>query len=604
VYCWPCLLLQKKSIWSSEGYNNYKSLSWSASLHCSSKEQIQNKVSLKHLEHEETPCEQRHLAILQYNDNVRKSREVFKPLIDISVVLSRQELAFHGHDETADSINQGNYREPFDYFFCHSNEPRAHWQRNSTVFSGLSKTIQNKLIECMAEEIWLHIERLKSAAFFACEVDKTTDISQLSQLSLALCYVDKNRKPQERMSVFVEVQLVMDSVIFKHDYKTKLVSQSYDDTAVMAGELVGLQALIKLKVPQAFFVHCFAHRKRIFFATLNGFPKFFTHSSKQSELLDKIVSRIISLHVAILSEREPLCDVLQEIVDGPDWDGQALGYFGSLTHFQFLFLAFSYCNTFSIVDILYYILQKKAVDVNHCIQQITKTTERIQDLHKEEWSKEVFNDVATAIAGLPQPTHKHRQQHRSFEDNERTYSKLYYEIIGSIIMQLTLMFADIMALHFLELANPSRFPAFSKQFPSGTFTSLANLYDSYFDLDCLKNEFGVIFNDNQFQKCSVCNILHIIIETELCEVLKETLPLLLVGTIPATMVSVERSFSCLKHIKIYLRSTMDQGHFSVLATISIEKELLSFLEKQPTWYGDVITRFASKKDSQLDLLFK
>ncbi|XP_043373805.1 putative E3 ubiquitin-protein ligase UBR7 isoform X1 [Dermochelys coriacea] len=69
--------------------------------------------------------------------------------------------------------------------------------------------------------------------------------------------------------------------------------------------------------------------------------------------------------------------------------------------------------------------------------------------------------------------------------------------------------------------------------------------------------------------------------------------LICVATIPAT-VNVKRSFSCLKHIKTYL-STMDQGCLSALARISMKKELLSFLEKQLSWYDDVIARFASKE---------
>ncbi|XP_006009466.1 uncharacterized protein LOC102349681 [Latimeria chalumnae] len=651
VYCWPCLLLTtKKSTWSSEGYSDWKNLSRSASLHCSSKEHIQNEVSLKRLEREETPVgallsEQRRLAILQYNDNVRKNREVLKRLIDISVVLSRQELAFHGYDEPADLINQGNYRELFDCFFRHNDELRAHWQRNSTVFSGLSRTIQNELIDCIAEEIRLHIDQeIKECSFFACEVDKTTDISQMNQLSLVLRYVDKNGNPQERFMGFKDVSIdqtavalkqVMDSVISKYDYKTKLVSQSYDGAVVMPGELGGLQAIIKMEAPQAIFVHSFAHQlnlilqqgaqcikeTRCFFATLDGFATFFTYSSKRSELLDRIVGRRIPslcamewtsnsrvLH-AILSEREVLCDVFQEIVDGPGWDGesrrQASVYLASLKDFHFLFLAFSYCNIFSITDILYDILQKMAVDVNYCIWQIQQMTEMIQDLRKEERFKEIFNDVATIVAGLHQAAHKHRWQDGSFEDNMRTYSRLYYEIIDNIIVQLTLRFADMKALRFLELADSSRFPSFREQFPSEAFTSLSNSYGSYFDLDRLKNEFGVIFSDDQFQKYSVCDILHIIIENELRDVLKEAyLFFCLIATIPATTVSVERSFSCLKRIKTYLRSTMDQGHLSALATISIEKELLAFLEKQPTWYDDVIARFASKQDRQLDLLYK
>jgi hypothetical protein len=45
----------------------------------------------------------------------------------------------------------------------------------------------------------------------------------------------------------------------KFNLKEKLVAQTYDRAAVMAGELNGLQRKIKDVAPQATFTHCYAH---------------------------------------------------------------------------------------------------------------------------------------------------------------------------------------------------------------------------------------------------------------------------------------------------------------------------------------------------------
>jgi hypothetical protein len=57
---------------------------------------------------------------------------------------------------------------------------------------------------------------------------------------------------------------------------------------------------------------------------------------------------------------------------------------------------------------------------------------------------------------------------------------------------------------------------------------------------------------------------------------------------PATNCSAERSFSCLKRVKNYLRSKMADERLTNLAVLSIESELLISLD-----YDDIINSFAN-----------
>ena len=61
-------------------------------------------------------------------------------------------------------------------------------------------------------------------------------------------------------------------------------------------------------------------------------------------------------------------------------------------------------------------------------------------------------------------------------------------------------------------------------------------------------------------------------------------------TIPISVASAERSFSKLKLIKNYLRSTMSQERLNGLAMLSIEKEMLEELD-----YKSLIKNFASQR---------
>ena len=61
-------------------------------------------------------------------------------------------------------------------------------------------------------------------------------------------------------------------------------------------------------------------------------------------------------------------------------------------------------------------------------------------------------------------------------------------------------------------------------------------------------------------------------------------------TIPVTVVSAERSFSKLKLLKNYLRSSMSQERLNGLALLWIEKDILAKIDLE-----DIINDFASKK---------
>ena len=61
-------------------------------------------------------------------------------------------------------------------------------------------------------------------------------------------------------------------------------------------------------------------------------------------------------------------------------------------------------------------------------------------------------------------------------------------------------------------------------------------------------------------------------------------------TIPVTIAYAERSFSKLKLLKSYTRSTMKQERLNGLATISLENDILEKIK-----YEDIIEDFISNK---------
>jgi hypothetical protein len=68
--------------------------------------------------------------------------------------------------------------------------------------------------------------------------------------------------------------------------------------------------------------------------------------------------------------------------------------------------------------------------------------------------------------------------------------------------------------------------------------------------------------------------------------------------IPVTVSSAERSYSKLKLLKSYMRTTMTQQRLNDLATISLESEMLEKIS-----YEDIIEDFISKNPKRM-MLFK
>ena len=68
----------------------------------------------------------------------------------------------------------------------------------------------------------------------------------------------------------------------------------------------------------------------------------------------------------------------------------------------------------------------------------------------------------------------------------------------------------------------------------------------------------------------------------------------ILGTIPATSCSPERSFSALRRIKTYLRSTMGQERLLDISILNIERETTNFVLKNSM--EKMIDTFANRKN--------
>jgi hypothetical protein len=141
----------------------------------------------------------------------------------------------------------------------------------STTFRGTSNRIQNDVIRAVSDVVLEKIKsEIKKSTFVALLLDETSDIMNLSQLSTTMRYVDsENGHVYERFVSFTDVSAdrsangLLQHVIktaSEHDLSNKLVAQTFDAAAVMAGHTGGLRAKVQKLYPKATFVHCFSHK--------------------------------------------------------------------------------------------------------------------------------------------------------------------------------------------------------------------------------------------------------------------------------------------------------------------------------------------------------
>ncbi|KAL7634614.1 UNVERIFIED_CONTAM: hypothetical protein RMT77_014991 [Armadillidium vulgare] len=649
LFCWPCLIISvKKNIWSNEGFKDWKNLSRALERHSTSKEHILNFLSYKKLFKkfntiQEALNEHARLSKEEYNVNVSKNREVFKLLINLTSVLCKQELPFRGHNESKNSCNQGNFKEIFQVIINANEELKAHWEKMG-AFNGLSKTIENDIIDCIASELKENIYKsISDAIFFSIQVDETIDTNEKAQYSIICRFVNFNGRVKEHFIGFYDfgedrsakgICQRLIEVLEPFDFRKKLVAQTYYCASVIASELNELQSYIRNYAPQAIFTHCLAHKlnlvlqnscKKIsavkfFFSSLQGIPAYFYKSCKRTSVLDRIVGKRMPTYSevrwnsnakivnAVVTERVKLIEVFKELKNSKDSKSntvrQAEAYEAKLCDFDFIFYLLIFRDVFLETELLFNTFQKELIDIQFCINQTSICERELKNMRNEETFQNYF-DAAQKETEHTDSTLRVQNNMKCM--NKGYYKRIFYEILDNI-SQIRVRFANINSLKFLQLCNSSQFDNYNRNFPESALESLMNVYGDFFDKKNLKSELMAVYaheNKQLFHNNDIDAILKNIVENDFQETLPQAYKLFcLIATILATTASPQRSFSCLTRIKTFLRSTMTQQRLSSLAFSSIEKELLINLSNKCNWHEKIIERFSLQKEKKIDLLYK
>ncbi|KAL2958696.1 hypothetical protein AAZX31_18G222600 [Glycine max] len=472
--------------------------------------------------------------------------KVLLRIIAIVKYLSKNNLAFRGTNEKIYEKGNGNFLSLIEMIAEFDPIMQEHVRRiksNETHNHFLSNTIQNKLIEMIVFQVKKSIiEKVKDAKYFSVILDCAPDVTHQEQMTLILRCIDTSKSPIKIEEYFLEF-LKLVNVLKKYGF-------NIDD---IRGQ--GVQRRLLDVNPRAFYTSCGYHNLNLVLcdmAILQHIYSLFASSTKRWKILQDNVSKFsikslsqtswksrIESVKAIKFQAPKVRDALTELsknYEDPKLKSETMSLAThELEDFEFL-LGMNICK----------ILQSKDMHIDVVIDHLKGLITYLKHYRKNGFALSLESTEKMAIEmDIELKFREKRKIHRKSHFDENISNEITHSPEESFPLD-----EDELKKYCINLEKFLRF-------------------NEYFDIDDL----------DLFSELKV-----------LREVLREEIS----TPIEVLIVTAERSFSKLKLLKSYLKSTMLQDRLNVLAILSIESEVLELLD-----YKTLINDFAAKKARKL-----
>ena len=409
--------------------------------------------------------------------------------------------------------------------------------------------------------------------------------------------------------------------------------QAYDGAAVMSSHITGVQAKIKEILPLAVYTHCFAHSLNLSIAAscdvqevrnligLNESYFFLSNSPKRQSFFERAIkvylpeshhSKLPGLCKTPWVERHTCYEVFLEMYvcfvtfldaiitpsnypdllqDGESWNWdretktKAQGLKSSLSSFQTIAVFITTKNILDEVRSLASKLQKRDKDVvdayqlvQSCVQAITNRRHKIDEVFASWYASDIhpLADSVGVCPSVPRKTSLQRNRTNVPSNSPLEHFKraVAIPLIDSLLQQLQ----DRFSSQHSHVKNLFLVPSIltSYEEPFNLQSTLEGL--KYWNADLplpssLENElrrWNALWMEKQAtSESSPDNLLKALASCD-----QDSFPnihsiLVIACTLPISSAEAERSFSLLRRIKTYPRSTMSEERLSDLSIIAM-----------------------------------
>jgi hypothetical protein len=540
----------------------------------------------------------------------------------------------HRETNAAVGENPGNFKKILKLVTKNDKTISERFCDGSLASRYTSKDIQNEILATLGDMVRDQImEEIKQAGYFSILVDETKDISRKEQLSFVLRFFANNKinecfidfKPAEGLDAKSLASLILNTLQTQGlDIETYLVGQGYDGASVMSGINKGVQQIVRQSAPLALYIHCYAHRLNLvlvdacqcireandFFALLEKLYVFTSSSVMHKKWVDvqtKLYPGEPVRQLQRLSDTRWACrvtacrnirdrlDALICVLDSVAVEGsgdrsvEANGLL-CMINFKFILSLHLFSDILGKIHVVSAQLQSSCVDLSAAADLVQNLTAVFKDMRDtdafstifsmaEEHCKECNIDPVLPIPRVRKLPRRLQSAiienslgHCTVVDSQTSFRQhIYYPVVDCLISELERRFSNqsVSVMHGIQALTP-RHASFLSSDKIHDFAALyqGNAEDLSHEIYQLKR----MLQRDQFSALNMKTLVDLACVIEPYKLAFQELYRLITIAIvlPVTSASCERSFSALKLIKSYLRSTMSDSRLSSIAILSIE----------------------------------